>query len=67
MLFLRQPVSLIVTTKAKMSLLAGKTCLVTGSSRGIGAALACALAKEGAGSLIMVAHPHHEADLKQVG
>lgn len=49
-----------------MSLLQGKTALLTGASRGIGAAIACALAKEGA-SLTLVAHPHHEQDLKQVG
>ncbi|EFN53250.1 hypothetical protein CHLNCDRAFT_137162 [Chlorella variabilis] len=47
-----------------MSLLQGKTALLTGASRGIGAAIACALAKEGA-SLTLVAHPHHEQDLKQ--
>lgn len=49
-----------------MSLLAGKKVLLTGASRGIGAAIACAVAKEGA-SLTLVAHPHHEQDLKQVG
>ncbi len=49
-----------------MSLLQGKKALLTGASRGIGAAIACALAKEGA-SLTLVAHPHHEQDLKQVG
>lgn len=49
-----------------MSLLQGKSALLTGASRGIGAAIACALAKEGA-SLTLVAHPHHEQDLKQVG
>ena len=49
-----------------MSLLQGKRCLLTGASRGIGAAITCALAKEGA-SLFLVAHPHHEQDLKQVG
>lgn len=48
-----------------MSLLAGKKVLLTGASRGIGAAIACAVAKEGA-SLTLVAHPHHEQDLKQV-
>lgn len=48
-----------------MSLLAGKQVLLTGASRGIGAAIACAIAKEGA-SLTLVAHPHHEQDLKQV-
>ncbi|KAL4435881.1 hypothetical protein ABPG77_000643 [Micractinium sp. CCAP 211/92] len=47
-----------------MSLLQGKKALLTGASRGIGAAIACALAKEGA-SLTLVAHPHHEQDLKQ--
>lgn len=48
-----------------MSLLSGKSVLLTGASRGIGAAIACAVAKEGA-SLMLVAHPHHESDLKQV-
>ncbi len=48
-----------------MSLLSGKKVLLTGASRGIGAAIACAVAKEGA-SLTLVAHPHHEQDLKQV-
>lgn len=52
--------------KTAMSLLQGKKALLTGASRGIGAAIACALAKEGA-SLTLVAHPHHEQDLKQVG
>ncbi|KAI7846140.1 hypothetical protein COHA_000401 [Chlorella ohadii] len=47
-----------------MSLLSGKKVLLTGASRGIGAAIACAVAKEGA-SLTLVAHPHHEQDLKQ--
>ncbi|PSC76482.1 reverse transcriptase [Micractinium conductrix] len=42
----------------------GRKALLTGASRGIGAAVACALAKEGA-SLTLIAHPHHEQDLKQ--
>ena len=60
------PSALLLELGHTMSLLAGKKVLLTGASRGIGAAIACAAAKEGA-SLTLVAHPHHEEDLKQVG
>jgi NAD(P)-dependent dehydrogenase (short-subunit alcohol dehydrogenase family) len=47
-----------------LKLLANKTVLVTGASRGIGHELACALGKQGA-KLMLVAHPWHEQGLKK--
>eukprot|EP00887_Chlorella_sp_A99_P007591 scaffold28.g7591.t1 len=44
--------------------LSGKVAVLTGASRGIGAAVACALAKQGA-KLSLVAHPWHKDDLEQ--
>ena len=46
-------------------ILKGKTVLRTGASRGIGAAICVALAREGA-KLILLAHPAHKDDLQQV-
>ena len=47
-------------------LLEGKTVLLTGASRGVGATLACALARQGAAKLLLVAEEGSPDELHQV-
>ncbi len=51
---------------SELKLLANKTVLLTGASRGIGSELAKRLTEEGASKLILVAHPWHKKDLDEV-
>jgi NAD(P)-dependent dehydrogenase (short-subunit alcohol dehydrogenase family) len=48
------------------NLLQGKTVLITGASRGVGATLACALARQGASKLILVSEEGSQDKLHQV-
>ena len=48
------------------TLLEGKTVLITGASRGVGATLACALARQGAAKLLLVAEEGSQDELHQV-
>ena len=54
-------------SRAAMSnMLQGKTVLITGASRGVGATLACALARQGASKLILVSEESSQDELHQV-
>lgn len=52
--------------KQGLKLLANRTALVTGASRGVGSVLAHRMTEEGVSKLLLVAHPWHKDDLQKV-